>query len=166
MFGKILLGAMLATAPAFAQRGGGGGEDAGAAGMPISRPQTVSKAVQFANRLNLDNSQREKTQVILNDALKEIVQLRTQKEQARAQIADLIIRNGSQDDIKKLVETYSGAAAQVTALEMKAFANVCALLKPGQKAKAASAFDLLAATLDPPGSAGRGAMGAGNRGRR
>ncbi len=165
MFGKILLGAMLATAPAFAQRGGGGGGDAGAAGMPISRPQTVSKAVQFANRLNLDNSQREKTQVILNDAAKEIAQLRTQTEQARAQIADLIIRNGSQDNIKKLVESYSAAAAQVTVLEMKAFANICALLKPGQKAKAASAFDLLAAALDPAGSAGRGGFGA-NRGRR
>lgn len=163
MFGKLLLTAVLATAPAFAQRGG---DDAGAAGMSIPRPQPVSKVVVFANRLSLDKSQREKTEVILIDAVKEIAQLRTQTERARAQIADLIIKNANQDDINRLVEAYSAAAAEVTGIEAKAFAKVCALLKPNQKSKAASAFDLLAAVLDPPGSIGRGGVSGGNRGRR
>jgi hypothetical protein len=165
MLGRLFLAAILATTLAFAQRGGGGGgEDPGAMGVAIPRPQPLSKAELFANRLKLNKDQKEKAQVILNDALKEMTQLRAQIDRNRAQIADLIISGGSQDDLNKLMDTYAAAAAQVTGIEVKAFAKVCALLKPNQQSKAASAFDLLAAVLDPPGGTGGGGSG-GRRGR-
>jgi hypothetical protein len=166
MFGKLLLTAILTTTPAFAQRGGGGGGDEmGATGMSMPRPQPVSKAVMFADRLKLDKDQKEKAQVILNDALKEINQLRPQLLKTRAQIAEFILRNASQDEINKLVESYSASAAQVTGIEVKAFGKICELLKPDQQSRAASAFDLLAAVLDPPGSTGRGGFSGARRGK-
>jgi hypothetical protein len=168
MIGKLLLTAILTATPAFAQRGGGGGgggDEMGATGMPMPRPQPVSKAAMFADRLKLDKDQKEKAQVILTDALKEINQVQPQLAKMRAQIAELILRNVSQDEVNKLVESYSANAAQVTGIEAKAFGKICALLKPDQQSKAASAFDLLAAALDPPGSAGRGGFSGAGRGR-
>ena len=166
MFGKLLLTVILAAAPAFAQRGGGGGgDDPGATGMSIPRLQPVSKAVMFADRLKLDKEQKQQTEAILNEGLKEIAQLRIQMGQTRAQIVNSILNNASQDDVNKLMEAYSAAAAQVTAIEVKAFAKVCALLKPNQQSRAPAAFTLLADTLDPPGSAGRGGFSGGRRGK-
>jgi len=164
MFRKLLWIAVLAASPAFAQRGGGGGGGAtGIAEMSTPRQQTVSKAVMFANRLDLNNDQREQAQVILTEALKEINQLQPQMAQARSKVVELIVGGGSRDDMEKLMESYSAAAAQVTGIESKAFASICELLKPNQKSKAAPAFDLLAAALDPPGNAGRGGTGRGKK---
>ena len=168
MIGRLLLIAILVAAPAFAQRGGGGGgggEDPAAMSPSVPRSQTQSKAVMFADRLKLDKEQKAQTEPILNEALKEIGQLRNQMGQTRAQIVNSILNNASQDDVNKLVEAYSTAAAQVTAIEVKAFAKICALLKPNQQSRAPSAFTLLADTLDPPGSTGRGGFGGGRRGK-
>jgi hypothetical protein len=165
MLGRLLLIGMFATTLAFGQRGsGGGGADTGAMDNSIMRIQPQSKAEMFADRLKLNKEQREKTQVILNDALKEIAQLRAQIDRNRVQIAESIINDRSQDDLNKLMDTYTTAVAQVTGIEVKAFAKVSALLRPNQLSRAASAFDLLAAALDPPGGAGRGGSG-GRRGR-
>jgi Spy/CpxP family protein refolding chaperone len=167
MIGKLMLTVILAATPALAQQGGGGGQDLGDMDSGMLRPQQpVSKAVLFANRLNLDKSQKEQTQAILVDSLKEIAELRSQIEKVRAQIAILILSNGNQDEIRRQMETSSATATQVTNIEVKAFTKICALLKPGQKSKAASTFDLLAAMLDPPSSSGWGAAGRGTRGRR
>jgi hypothetical protein len=162
MLGKLFLTAILATVPAFAQRGSGGGEPA-SAGTPIQQAQPVSKAVMLADRLKLNKEQRDKAQAILVEANKEITQLRSQITRDRAQIANLIISSGSQEEINKLMETYSAAAAQVTGIEVKAFTRICALLTPDQMSKAGSAFDLLAAVLDPPGTAARGGGGRGRQ---
>lgn len=163
---RLLLAVILTAAPALAQRGGGGGVDPGAMGMSAPRPQSAaSKALMFADRLKLDKEQKAQTEVILNEALKEIAQLRNQMGQTRAQIINAMLRSDNQEEVKKLMEVYSAAAAQVTAIETKAFAKVCALLKPNQQSRAPSAFGLLADTLDPPGSAGMGAPGGGRRGK-
>ncbi len=165
MLEKLFLAAILATTPAFAQRGGGGGgEDSGAMGTSAVRVQPLSKAQMFAERLKLNKEQREKAQVILTDAAKEMAQLEAQIDRDRTKIAEVIIGGGSQDDLNKVMDAYAAAAAQVTGIEVKAFTKVCELLKPNQRSKAGSAFDLMAAALDPPGSAGRGGSG-GRRGR-
>lgn len=130
----------------------------------MQRPQPLSKGAMFANRLDLDRTQRETVQEIMNEAFKEIAPLRTQTEQTRAQIASSIITNGRQEDIDKLMAEYSAAAARITDIQAKAFGKVCALLKPNQKSKASSAFDLWAGTLDPAGGIARG--GGVNRGKR
>jgi hypothetical protein len=56
-------------------------------------------------------------------------------------------------------------AAQVTGIETKAFAKVCATLKPNQQGKAASAFELMAGMFNAP-AGGRGGRRGGGRGER
>jgi 2-hydroxychromene-2-carboxylate isomerase len=80
--------------------------------------------------------------------------------QARLDIARAMLRGASADDLKKTMDTYATAAAQVTGIETKAFAKVCATLKANQQGKAASAFELMAGMfVAPAGGAG------GRRGR-
>jgi Spy/CpxP family protein refolding chaperone len=157
--------AMLAATMAFAQRGGGGGggDDMGAMGGGMPRPQRLSKAEMFADRLKLTKEQKEPVQKILNDAVKEMAPLRAQIDQARTAIAASIINGGNQDEIKKAMDYFTTTESQMSGVEGKAFAQICALLKPNQQSRAASAFDLLAAVLDPPGTAGRAGFGAGGR---
>ncbi len=161
MWGKLFLTAILATTPAFAQRGSGGGQS-GALDTSAQRAQPIPKSVQLAERLKLNKDQKEKAQAILVDANKEMAQVRTRLNQQRVQIANSVLGNGSQDDFNKLMEDYAAAEAQMTSIEVQAFAKICALLKPDQMTKAGSAFDLLAAVLDPPGSA---TSGGGRRGK-
>jgi hypothetical protein len=141
----VFLTIVLIASAAFAQRGGGGGggDEVGGAGMSMPRPQPVSKAQMFADRLKLDKGQKEQVQVILNDAVKEINQLWPLLAKTWAQFAEAILRNVSQDEITKLVGSYSANAAQLTAIEAKTFAKICPMLRPNQQSKAASAFSLL-----------------------
>jgi len=166
MLCKLFLTVILATTPALAQRGsgGGGGQDTGSMGGSMPQ-QPVPKAVLFAQSLKLNKDQKEKAQAILVSADKEIFPLRTQMDRDRVQIANLLISSGSQEDINKITNDFTTTAAQITGLESKAFAEICALLKPDQMSKAGSAFDLLASMLDPPRSAGRGGYAAGRRGK-
>jgi hypothetical protein len=131
----------------------------------VARAQPMTRAMMFATRLKLNSDQKKKTQPVIDDADKQITPLRAQMDLDRVQITELMVNNGSQDDIKKLMEAYSAAAAQVTDIEVNAFAQICALLKPDQLTKAASAFDLLAVALDPPGSDGKAGSGGGRRGK-
>jgi hypothetical protein len=59
------------------------------------------------------------------------------------------------------MDAYASTAAQVTGIETKTFAKICATLKPNQQGKAASAFELLAGMFNT--SAGAGGRGGGRR---
>ena len=164
MSGRLLLIGMLAAAViatpfALAQRGGGGGAGGGG-GMQYQAP---SKVDLFIDRLQLKDEQLAPVEKVLNDFVKQVAPLRTQIDQARTQITDLIISGSSQDEFKKAMDSLTTAEAQLTILEGKALAQVSALLTPKQRSKIASAFDLLTALLDPPGTAGRAGFGAGGR---
>jgi hypothetical protein len=165
MFGRMLCIAMLTATMGFAQRGGGGatGNDAAGTGSGMPRPIRLSKAEMFANQLSLGKEQREEAQKILTDSMNEIALQRAQIEQIRIQIVTFMIDGDHQDGIKKAMESLAAAEARLTGIEAKSFARVCGLLKPNQKSKAAAAFDLWAAVLDPPGSAGRGGFSARGR---
>jgi hypothetical protein len=170
MFIRLLLTAMMATALAFAQGGGGmGGDDTGGmggrgggmgddmGGMPRMQRQTPFDI--FAERLKLNKDQKAEAQTVLGDAMKESAPLRQQLTQSRVAIVNAIVGGASADDLKKTVDAYASVAAQVTGVEAKAFAKVCATLKPNQQGKAASAFELMAAVFNVP------AGGGGRRGR-
>lgn len=181
MFGRLLLTAILATTLASAQsRGGGGGvgggdDMGGAGGMGgsgmggggmgggIPRVQRQSKAEMFADRLKLNKDQKDEVQTLLNAALKEAAPVREQIAKGRVVITDAILGGKSQDDIKKLLDTYATVSAQMAGIEAKTFTKVCAMLKPNQQSKAASAFELMAGMFDPP-PAGGGRMGGGRMG--
>ncbi|MGA2770752.1 MAG: hypothetical protein ABSG26_08055 [Bryobacteraceae bacterium] len=169
MFIRLLLTTMMATALAFAQGGGGmgtldtrdigprngPGDDMGA--MPRIERQTPFDI--FAERLKLNKDQKAEAQTVLADAMKESAPLRQQLTQGRVAIVNAIMSGASADDLKKTMDTYASLAAQVTGVETKAFAKVCATLKPNQQGKAASAFELMAALFNTP------AGGGGRRGR-
>jgi hypothetical protein len=72
-------------------------------------------------------------------------------------MAKAMLGGASTDDLKKTMDAYASVAAQVTGVEAKAFAKVCATLKPNQQGKAASAFELMAGMFNAP------AGGAGGR---
>jgi hypothetical protein len=154
MFVRLLLTAMMATTLAFAQGGGGMGDDMGGTGgrgggmgddtggMP--RMQRQSPFDIFADRLKLSKDQKTEALTVVSDALKESGPLRQQLMQARLDIAKAMLGGASADDLKKTMDTYTSVATQLTGLETKAFAKVCATLKPNQQGKAASAFELMA----------------------
>jgi hypothetical protein len=174
MFIKLLLTAMLATTLAFAQGGGGmggggmggddtsgmggrgggrGGGDVG--GMPRMERQTPFDI--FADRLKLNKDQKAEAQTVLADAMKESAALRQQLAQSRVAIANAILGGKSEDDLKKIMDAYASVVAQETGIETKAFAKVCATLKPNQQGKAAAAFESMAGIFNAP------AGGAGGR---
>ncbi len=176
MFRRLLLTAMMATTLAFAQGGGGmggggmGGDDTGGMGgrggggmgndmgsMPRVQRQTPFDL--FAERLKLNKDQKAEAQTVLTDALKESAPLRQQLGQSRLEIAKAMLGGASADDLKKTMDAYASAAAQVTGVETKAFAKVCATLKPNQQGKAASAFELMAAIFSTPTGGGGGRRG-------
>jgi hypothetical protein len=170
-----LLTAMMATALAFAQGGGGMGDDMGGTGgtggrggggggmgddtgaMPRMQRQTPFDI--FADRLKLTKDQKADAQTVLVDAMKESAPLRQQLAQGRAAIANAILGGKSEDEQKKLMDAYTVLVAQVTGIETKAFAKVCATLKPNQQGKAGVAFESMAGIFNAP------AGGGGRRGR-
>jgi 2-hydroxychromene-2-carboxylate isomerase len=111
----------------------------------------------FAERLKLNKDQRVEAQTVLADAMKESAPLRQQLAQSRVEIAKAMLGGASADDLKKTMDTYTAVAAQVAGVEAKAFAKVCATLKPNQQGKAAAAFELMAGIFNAP------AGGAGGR---
>ena len=174
MFTRLLLTAMMATTLAFAQGGGGmGGDDTGGMGgtggrggggmgddtgaMPRMQRQTPFDI--FADRLKLNKDQKAEAQTVLTDAMKESAPLRQQLSQGRAAIANAILSGKSADDQKKIMDAYTALAAQVTGIEAKAFAKVCATLKPNQQGKAGPAFEVMAGIFNAPAGGGGGRRG-------
>lgn len=175
MLVRIVLTAALVTTLALAQRGGGGmggeggmgesgaggggGGRMGSGGMESGTPrvQRQSKLDTIAEKLKLNKEQKDQVQTIFLAALEESRPLGEQIMKGREAIAGAIIAGKSEDDIQKMLDEYAGLAAQMTGIEAKAFAKVCALLKPNQQQKAPAAFEIMAGMF--------GAQTGGRRGR-
>src|SRR5262249_22557934 len=78
----------------------------------------------------------------------------------RAQFASVMVQGAGDADMKKAMDDYTAAAAQMTAIETKAYGKLYATLKPNQQGKAAQAFELMAGIFDRQIGGGRG-MGMG-----
>jgi Spy/CpxP family protein refolding chaperone len=166
MFVRLLLTAVLATTLVSAQggkKGGGGGGGTGGGGMGM--PQRPSKVEQFVDKLKLTKEQKDATQPILLAALEQSAPLRDQISKGRVAIAGAMIEGKSGDEVKKLMDDFTSLNAQLTDIDAKAFGKIYALLKPNQAPKAAQAFELLVAILDPMVGGGGGRGGGRGRGR-
>ena len=129
------------------------------AGMP--RRQPPSKPEQVADKLKLNKEQKEEFERILAAGREEARPVLETMMKMRAQLATVMLRGGAEADLKKATEEYTAAAAQMTAIETKAFGKLYAALKPNQQGKAAQAFELMAGIFEPRiGGGGRG-MGRG-----
>ena len=176
MLARLLLTGILATTLASAQggRGGGGGgmdEGGGGRGMggdmgaSMPRPQRQSKADMIADKLKLNKDQKEQMQTIFQAAMEEARPVSEQITKGREVIAGALIGGKSDDEIKKMLDQYAGLAAQMTAVETKAFGKIYALLKPNQQPKAPAAFELMAGMFGGQMGGGRGrSRGQGGNG--
>jgi len=175
MVGRLLLAGVLALGMASAQRGGGGGGGMGGdemggmgrgeaggmssnAGMVMAR--RMSKADQIAEKLKLGKEQKEEFQTILSAAREKAATVRAELDKQRAQIAGAMIDGKTGDDLNKPMADYAAAAAQMTRVEVEAFAKTYALLKPNQQAKAGQAFEMMAGMFTG-GQGGPGVIGNG-----
>lgn len=167
MFWRIVLTAAMAAAVAFAQGGGGmgggemggemgggmsrgggrGGDMNGMGGGGMMRPQRQSPFDVFSEKLKLSKDQRTETGTIVQDALKEMAPIEQQLQQARQNLAGVLI-NGQSDQADQLLKAYAPLASQTAAIEAKAFAKICKMLKPNQEKNAGQAFQLLAEMID------------------
>lgn len=181
MLVRILMAAALTAGLTFAQedmggmggrggggggRGGGMGGEMGGMGGGMPRPQRQSKADMLADKLKLKNDQKSEVEKILMQANERASTVRGQIAQARAAIAQAMMKKASEQEIKKMYEDYAAVSAQMTGIEADAFGKIYAILKPNQQGKAAQAFELMAGMfMGQPGGAGGGrGMGRGNRG--
>ena len=175
MFARLLSVGFLVSAAALAQGGMGGmggssggmggsgmgrqqGGQMGDMGGGMPRAQRQSRFDQIADKLKLNKEQREQAQTIVDAGREEATSLRESVAKARLGIADAMVNNKGDDEVKKAEEPYSAEVAKLTGVEAKTFAKIYALLKPNQQAKAPQAWDLMA---DIFSSGGRG----GGRGR-
>jgi hypothetical protein len=176
MLVRLFLTAVLAAGLASAQRGGGGGGGGGdeggmggggmggsgmGGGMPQVRRQT--KAEMLLDKLKLNKEQKEDAIKILSAAMEKAAPTRDLLAKGRVVIANAIIGNASEEDLKKFWGEYTTVSATMTNIEADAFAKLYALLKPNQQAKAPQAFELMEGMFagGMPGGAGRGRGGQG-----
>jgi Spy/CpxP family protein refolding chaperone len=139
--------------------GGPGGGGMYGEGMGGARVQRQSKLDMIADKLKLNKDQKDQVQTIFQAATEEARPVAEQITKGREAIAGAMINGKSEDDIKKMLDEYAGLAAQMTAVESKAFGKVYALLKPNQQPKAPAAFELMAGMFGgqgPGGGRGRG----------
>ena len=180
MFWRFVFAAAVTAAIAFAQPGGdmgggGMGRGSGMGGMNGSRegsdmgPSTRTQQRRqspfdvFADKLKLSKDQKAESLTILQDAAKEITPIQQQLQQTRQDLAGALISGAANDRIDQLLKEYGPLASQAAAVEEKAFARICKMLKPGQEKSAGQAFELLAETLYSTRS---GASRNGNRSER
>ena len=178
MFGRFLVAAAFTATLVFAQypaggggggdmggemggRGGGRGNNRGGDMAPNLGPRRQqSKADQIADKLKLNKEQKEEFEQILSAGREEAGPVQETLRKMRAQLASAMVQGAGEADIKKATDDYTTAAAQMTAIETKAYGKLYASLKPNQQGKAAQAFELMAGIFDQRMGGGRG-MGMG-----
>ncbi len=141
---RVLLIVMMAASAAFGQgRGGGRGGGGGGGGLaPQAGPVVKSHMEILTEVLQLSKEQKKDVKALMDAAHKEAAPLREQLVKGRAQIATAI-QGGKQDEIDGAVKSYSQLDAQMSAIEMKAFAGIYKALDAEQKQKARNVFMLM-----------------------
>ena len=139
---KLLLIGLLAVSIASGQRGGRGGGGGGGMNIPVGGPYMKNHMEQMTDLLQLSKEQKKDIKTLMDDAQKEAAPLREQMLKGRAQIATAI-QGGKQDEIDGAVKSYSQIDAQMSAIEMKAFAGIYKALDAEQKQKARNVFMLM-----------------------
>ena len=180
MLVRFLLAAVLASGPAFAQRGGGGGtgrDEGGIAnavgigrgGAQGARVARQTKEEVLFDKLKLTKEQREDAAKILSAAMEKAAPTRDLLTKGRIAIANAITGKASDDDLKALLDQYTAVNARVTGIEAEAFGKLYALLTPNQQSKAPRTFELMTGMFDgggPGGGTGDGSdRGRGGQGR-
>jgi hypothetical protein len=185
MIVRLLLAASVAAMLAFTQPqiGGGGGDEMSGMGggggrgngrngrnggdmAPNLAPRRQqSKSEQIADKLKLNKDQKDEFEKILSAGREEARPVQETLMKMRAQLASAMVEGVSDADMKKAMDEYTSAAAQMTAIEAKAYGKLYTTLKPNQQGKAAQAFELMAGIFDQRMGGERGMGMGGGQGR-
>jgi hypothetical protein len=133
---------LLVSAIAFAQRGarGGGG---GNTDMPNIGFGGASKLDRIGEMLALNKDQKKDLKQTFDDAQKQAAPLHDQMNKARAAIAEAVASGKGQEEIGKAVNAEAALEAQMTSIELKAFAKVAQGLDEDQQKKAAGLYMMM-----------------------
>ncbi|HEY9141246.1 MAG TPA: periplasmic heavy metal sensor [Bryobacteraceae bacterium] len=156
---KILVVGILSTAMASAQGGGWGHRSEDPSGGMLAQRQ--GQLDQFADKLKLNKQQRAEAETILDAAREAMAPIQQKLLEARKNLAAALIDGQPDDAVDQLTKTYTSLAAQSKALEAKAFAKICALLKPNQQSRAVQNFGLMAQLLEQGQMGGQWGGGQG-----
>lgn len=151
MLSKLILAGLLAAAMASAQRGGGGGGGGGEGGMGSDPSRSdafqmsrVSKFDQISDALKLNKDQKKTLKTTMDEGQKEATPLREQMARSRRAIAEAIAAGGGAEDVKKAIASYAELEAQMTQIELQAFAKIYQSLEKEQQGKAAPVYMMMA----------------------
>jgi len=130
---------------ASAQRGGGGGRGGGedAGGPVFGAPSGDTKLDRIGDMLHLNREQKKNVQQIFDAAQKEAAPLREQIAASRANIAAAMIDQKSQQEIDPLLTSHGALQAQMTGVELRALAQVVAMLNQDQRKRVAPLLNFM-----------------------
>ena len=136
---------------ASAQRGGGpqgqsgiGGDDSGGGfGGPGGRPYQEDRLERFTDMLKLNKEQKSGAKEIFDAAQKEAAPIRDQILKSRGDIATAYLKKQGQPEIDQMLASYGALQAQMTNIELRAFAKLYDSLNPDQQKRVGPAFLLM-----------------------
>ena len=144
---KLLVAAMLVAALASAQggRGGGGRKGGGGGGGGGSEfgPRVTNRLDTISEMLKLSKDQKKELKTTMDEAQKEAAPIRDQMAKSRLEIGDAVASSKSQEEINKLTAALGGLQAQMTEIELKAFAKVYKGLEGPQVNASAGLFSMM-----------------------
>ena len=96
----------------------------------------------MSDELKLSKEQKKDLKALMDEAQKEAAPLKDQLAKSRAQLS-AAIQAGKPDEIDQAIQSHSVLEAQMTAVEMKAFAGIYKLLDGDQKSKSRAVFVMM-----------------------
>lgn len=118
---------------ALAQRGGGGLRGQEDIGPGYGAPTGQSRLDRIGDMLHLNRDQKKSVQQICDAAQKEAASLREQIDASRAKVAEAMVNQKSQAEIDQFLASHGTLLAQMTEVELRAFAQIVGTLKEDQK---------------------------------
>ena len=93
--------------------------------------------------LHLSRDQKKSVQQICDAAQKEAAPLREQIDASRVKVAEAMVNQKSQAEIDELLATHGTLLAQMTGVELRAFAQIVRTLKEDQKKSLAPLLNMM-----------------------
>jgi uncharacterized membrane protein len=139
---RVVLMGVLASTIVFAQRGGGS-RNGGGMQMPEIGFGPVNKLDRISEVLSLNKDQKKDLKQTFDDAQKEAASLHEPMSKARQAIAEAVASGKGREEIAKLSASEAEIEAQMTAIELKAFAKVAMGLDADQRQRAAALYGMM-----------------------
>ena len=153
MLTKLLLTGLLATTLVFAQRGGGGGmggDSMGGGGGGMSGGgggmgggmTHQTRMDRISDMLKLNKDQKKLLKTTMDEGQKEAAPVRDQLAKTRKAIAEAVAA-GNPDQVTAAVNACAAAEAQMTVIELKAFARIYPALEKEQQQGGAQLYAMM-----------------------